>query len=215
MNAPDLATLQQQSLALLRRARIMPVLSLESVAQGLDCARALAAGGLTAIEVTLRTPVALQAIRAIRDAGLGLSVGAGTVLDAAQLEAVIAHGAEFIVTPGTPPALAEALQRAPLPVIPGAATAGEIMALRARGFRTLKFFPAAPSGGVNALKALHGPFADLYFCPTGGISEHDARDYLALPNVPCVGGSWMVRREWLQAGDWASVSASARRSLDG
>ena len=215
MNAPDLATLQQQSLALLRRARIMPVLSLESVAQGLDCARALAAGGLTAIEVTLRTPVALQAIRAIRDAGLGLSVGAGTVLDAAQLEAVIAHGAEFIVTPGTPPALAEALQRAPLPVIPGAATAGEIMALRARGFRTLKFFPAAPSGGVNALKALHGPFADLYFCPTGGIGEHDARDYLALPNVPCVGGSWMVRREWLQAGDWASVSASARRSLDG
>ena len=215
MNAPDLATLQQQSLALLRRARIMPVLSLESVAQGLDCARALAAGGLTAIEVTLRTPVALQAIRAIRDAGLGLSVGAGTVLDAAQLEAAIAHGAEFIVTPGTPPALADALQRAPLPVIPGAATAGEIMALRARGFRTLKFFPAAPSGGVNALKALHGPFADLYFCPTGGIGEHDAKDYLALPNVPCVGGSWMVRREWLQAGDWASVSASARRSVGG
>ena len=215
MNAPDLATLQQQSLALLRRARIMPVLSLESVAQGLDCARALAAGGLAAIEVTLRTPVALQAIRAIRDAGLGLSVGAGTVLDAAQLEAAIAHGAEFIVTPGTPPALADALVRAPLPVIPGAATAGEIMALRARGFRTLKFFPAAPSGGVAALKALHGPFAELNFCPTGGIGEHDARDYLALPNVPCVGGSWMVKKEWLQAGDWASVSASARRSMGG
>lgn len=208
-----LASRQQQALELLRRARIMPVLSLDSVAQGLDCARALVEGGLTAIEVTLRTPAALDAIRAIHDAGLPLDVGAGTVLDAVQLQAAIDHGAGFIVTPGTPSALADALQDAPVPVIPGAATATEMMALRARGFRVLKFFPAASSGGVNALKALHGPFAELNFCPTGGIGEHDAKDYLALPNVPCVGGSWMVRREWLAAGDWAAVAASARRSL--
>ncbi|WP_297919365.1 bifunctional 4-hydroxy-2-oxoglutarate aldolase/2-dehydro-3-deoxy-phosphogluconate aldolase [Metallibacterium sp.] len=213
--AATLAERQQQALQLLRRARIMPVLSLASVEQGLACAKALAAGGLTAIEITLRTPAALAAIRAIRDAGLALTVGAGTVLDAAQLDAAIAHGAEFIVTPGTPPALADALQRVPLPVIPGAATASEIMALHARGFRALKFFPAASSGGVAALKALRGPFAELHFCPTGGIGEHDAADYLALPNVPCVGGSWMVNKEWLDAGDWAAVTASARRSMGG
>lgn len=210
-----LATYQQQALELLRRARIMPVLSLDSVEQGLACASALAEGGLNAIEVTLRTAAALDAIRAIRDAGLPLSVGAGTVLDANQLQAAINHGAEFIITPGTPAALAEALQNAPLPVIPGAATATEAMALRARGFRVLKFFPAAACGGVNALKALHGPFPDLNFCPTGGIGERDAKDYLALPNVPCVGGSWMVRKEWLAAGDWTAVSASANRALGG
>ncbi len=208
-----LATSQQNALDLLRRARVMPVLSLESAAQGVDCARALAAGGLTAIEVTLRTPAALDAIKAIRAADLGLKVGAGTILDVHQLAAAIAHGAEFIVTPGTPAALADAVLHAQVPVIPGAATASEIMALRARGFRVLKFFPAAPSGGIGALNALRGPFGDLNFCPTGGIGEDDAQAYLALPNVPCVGGSWMVRKEWLQAGDWDRVTASARRSL--
>jgi len=208
-----LATLQDDALTLLRRARIMPVLALESPAQGVDCARALADGGLSAIEVTLRTPSALDALRAIRAALPQLAVGAGTVLDRSQLEQAVTAGAQFIVTPGTPTALADALLQVPLPVIPGAATASEIMTLRARGFRTLKFFPAASSGGIAALKAFHGPLADLHFCPTGGIGEHDARDYLALPNVPCVGGSWMVRKEWLSAGDWASVSASARRSL--
>ena len=213
--AATLAERQQQTLQLLRRARIMPVLSLASVEQGLACAKALAAGGLTAIEITLRTPAALAAIRAIRDAGLALTGGDGTVLEAAHLDAAIAHGAEFIVTPGTPPALAEVLQHVPLPVIPGAATASEIMTLHARGFRALKFFPAASSGGVAALKALRGPFAELHFCPTGGIGEHDAADYLALPNVPCIGGSWMVNKEWLDAGDWAAVTASARRSMGG
>lgn len=205
-------SLQATAEALLRRARIMPVVSVDSVPQALQLAAALRDGGLTAIEFTLRTPAALDALAAAKEQHPDLAVGAGTVLQPAQIDAVVDVGADFMITPGTSPRLLDALVQAPIPVIPGVATASEAMTIAERGFRVAKMFPAGAVGGMALLKALHGPLPQLRFCPTGGIDAGSAGDYLALPNVLCVGGSWMVQKAWLDAGDYDSVREASRQA---
>ncbi len=198
-------THQDSAESLLRRAGVLPVVTVDSVDQALRLAEALLAGGLPVIELTLRTPASLAAIAALKSVLPGLVVGAGTVLDAGQMRQAIDAGADFLVTPGTPPALAAALAGAPIPVVPGGATPTEFLALMAHGFRVCKLFPATAVGGLAMLKGLAGPLGGLRFCPTGGIGPDNAAEFLAQPNVLCVGGSWMVPKQWLAAGDYARV----------
>lgn len=212
MPVVDLARTQERALELLRATRILPVVTVDSVAQARAIAAALREGGLRALELTLRTPCALEAIARLKGEFPDLFVGAGTVLDAAQVAQANAAGADFIVTPGTTPALLEALAASPVPSVPGAATASELMVLAARGFRVAKLFPAMAVGGLAMVKALQGPLPDLALCPTGGIGEADAARWLAERNVACLGGSWMVAKAWLDAGDYASIAASAARA---
>jgi 2-dehydro-3-deoxyphosphogluconate aldolase / (4S)-4-hydroxy-2-oxoglutarate aldolase len=173
-------------------------------------ARALLAGGLPAIEVTLRTPAAAESIERIAAEVPDAIVGAGTVLSARQVEASVAGGARYLVSPGTTPALLDAMEASGVPFLPGAATASDVLGLVERRVSVAKFFPAEASGGVAALRALAGPFAEVRFCPTGGIDLRRAPDYLALPNVACVGGSWMVPADAMRAGDWTTVERLAR-----
>lgn len=196
--------------ALRARAPVIAVYSPSSVAEAVAVAGALVRGGLPVVEVTLRTPVALEALRAMVRQVPGAVVGAGTVLDAGQLQAVRDAGAAFAVSPGATPSLLAAARSAGLPFLPGVATASELMAAREQGLDCFKFFPAAQSGGPALLKAWGGPFADALFCPTGGISAASAPDYLALANVACVGGSWLTPRPLLDAADWPAVEALAR-----
>jgi len=198
---------------LLRRAPVIPVYTPASVEEAVEVARALVRGGLPLVEVTLRTPVALAAMRAMIEQVPEAVVGAGTVLDADQLVAVHATGAAFAVSPGaTPRLLAAAVERG-LPFLPGVATASELMQALEAGLDCCKFFPAAQSGGPALLQAWAGPFPQLRFCPTGGITPDNAGDYLRLPNVTCVGGSWLTPRSLLAAGDWAGVEALARAAV--
>lgn len=206
-------TLQATAETLLRRTRIMPVVTVDSVTQALQLAAALRDGGLTAIELTLRTPAALDALAAVKEQFPELAVGAGTVLQPVQIDAVAELGADFIITPGTSPRLLDALVDAPIPVIPGVATASEAMTIAERGFRVAKLFPAGAAGGIALLKALHGPLPHMQFCPTGGIDAASAGDYLALPNVPCVGGSWMVQKAWLDAGEYHRVRHACAQAV--
>ncbi|MFC4729676.1 bifunctional 4-hydroxy-2-oxoglutarate aldolase/2-dehydro-3-deoxy-phosphogluconate aldolase [Coralloluteibacterium thermophilus] len=213
----DLSTLaarQSEARALMQRAGVLPVVTVASAEQGVAIARALLAGGLPAIEVTLRSPAALDAIVAIRQAVPEAEVGAGTVLDAAQLRQALDAGAGFIVSPGTPADVADAFAEAPVPVIPGAATPTELIALYNRGFRVAKLFPASSVGGVGLLKSLQGPLPGIRICPTGGIGEANAAEYLALSNVGCIGGSWMLKQAWIDAGDFEAVTAAARRARE-
>jgi 2-dehydro-3-deoxyphosphogluconate aldolase/(4S)-4-hydroxy-2-oxoglutarate aldolase len=202
---------QQRAEHLLRSAGILPVVTVDSVEQAKRLAEALLAGGLRSIELTLRTPAALDALAALKRELPDIVIGAGTVLTRRQIEQSIDAGADFLVTPGTPPALADALAEASIPAVPGGATPTEFLALMARGFRVCKLFPTAAVGGIAMLKSLAGPLAGLQFCPTGGIGESDAAEFLAQPNVPCIGGSWMVPKDWLAAGDYDKVrDASAK-----
>jgi 2-dehydro-3-deoxyphosphogluconate aldolase/(4S)-4-hydroxy-2-oxoglutarate aldolase len=210
--AKNLQATQDAVIALLRNARILPVVTVDSVDEGVAVARALVDGGLPAIELTLRTPAAVDAIAAVKRSVPGIAVGAGTVLDAAQIDAVRMAGADFIVTPGTPAHLAQALAECDLPAVPGAATPTELLALAALGFRVCKLFPAAAIGGLALVRALRGPLAGTLLCPTGGIGESDAAQYLAEPNVVCVGGSWMVKPEWIAAGHHDAIRDAAARS---
>jgi 2-dehydro-3-deoxyphosphogluconate aldolase/(4S)-4-hydroxy-2-oxoglutarate aldolase len=198
-------------LPLLSRVPVVPVLTLDA-RNAVPLARALRDGGLPVIEITLRTVDALDAIRAVAQQLPDVVVGAGTVTRAADVEAAIGAGARYLVSPGTPPALAEALATSPVPVIPGCATVSEAMALAARGFAALKFFSAESSGGTGWLKSIAGPLPDLRFCPTGGIDMKNAAAYLALPNVVSVGGSWVAPKEAIAAGDFAKVTALAREA---
>lgn len=207
-----LESLQTRAEQILVSARILPVITVDSVEQGQRIADALLEGGLTALELTLRTPAALATLEALKKALPDIVIGAGTVLDEAQIRQSVDAGADFLVTPGTPPALAEALARAPIPAVPGGATPTEFMSLLARGFRCCKLFPASAVGGLAMLKGLAGPLGQLKLCPTGGISESNAAEFLAQPNVLCIGGSWMVPKDWLAAGDWARVRESAARA---
>lgn len=200
------------TLAVMRLAPVIPVLTVRDAADGVAQARALVAGGLPAIEVTLRTPGALSAIAAIRREVPGAVTGAGTVVDVASYHAALAAGATFLVSPGTSPRLAALLAASPVPVLPGCATASEAMALLEHGFSALKFFPAEAAGGAPYLSSLAGPLGMLRFCPTGGITLEKARTYLKLPNVICVGGSWMVPKAALDAGDCAEVERLAREA---
>ena len=195
---------------ILSAAPVVPVLTIEDRAAAVPLARALVAGGLTALEITLRTAAGLDCIRAIAAEVEGANVGAGTVLDARQLDDAVRAGAKFLVSPGATPGLIEAAAASPVPYLPGVATAGEAMALAERGYRYLKFFPAEPAGGVPYLKALAAPLPGIRFCPTGGIGASNADAYLALPNVICVGGSWVAPPEALAAADWARVTSVSR-----
>jgi len=203
---------QHAALRLLRAAGILPIVTVDSVDQARAIADALQQGGLHSIELTLRTPAALAAIEALKRECPDLVIGAGTVLTRDHIRAAEQAGADFLVTPGASPAMIVALAAAPLPAVPGAATPSELLALAEHGFHVAKLFPAATLGGIAMLKALHGPLPDFVFCPTGGIHEADAASYLAQPNVACIGGSWMVPRHWLQAGEFDKVTAAAGRA---
>ncbi|MDH5829956.1 bifunctional 4-hydroxy-2-oxoglutarate aldolase/2-dehydro-3-deoxy-phosphogluconate aldolase [Luteimonas sp. M1R5S18] len=204
--------LQSRAEQLLRDAGILPVITVDSVDQGRRIAGALLDGGLTALELTLRTPAALDTLAALKKDLPDIVIGAGTVLDETHIRQSIDAGADFLVTPGTPPALAQALARAPIPVVPGGATPTEFMALLAQGFRCCKLFPASAVGGLSMLKGLAGPLGGLKLCPTGGITEANAGEFLAQPNVLCIGGSWMVPKDWLAAGEWDKVRESAAKA---
>lgn len=201
-----------ETLRLMRLAPVIPVLTVSSAQDGLEQARALVAGGLPAIEVTLRTPAALEAIRLIARTLPGAFVGAGTVTSPEQMRQALEVGAKFLVSPGATPRLADAATSCDAPFLLGVATPSEAMALRERGFRAMKFFPAEAAGGAKMLSSIAGPLGDLVFCPTGGIDRAKAPSYLALPNVACVGGSWMIPKAALAAGDYAQVERLAREA---
>jgi len=197
-------------LEVLAAGPVMPVVVIDDPAKAVPMARALVAGGIRAIEITLRTPRALEAVRAIAAEVPEAIPGVGTVLNAADLAAAADAGARFAISPGATPALLAAAQATALPYIPAVATASELMAAMEAGCSVCKFFPAAQAGGVEALKALFGPFPAARFCPTGGIDAASAPAYLALPNVVCVGGSWIVPRAALDGGDFATIERLAR-----
>ena len=192
-------------------APVVPVLVVENVETAAPLAKALVAGGLPALEVTLRTPSALEVIRAMAEVEGGV-VGAGTLLTPEDVKAAKAAGATFGVSPGATDRLLDACEAEGLPLLPGAATASEVMRLYERGYTAMKFFPAAIAGGAPALKAIGAPIPQVRFCPTGGVSLTNARDYLSLPNVMCVGGSWVAPNDKIMAGDWAGIEALAREA---
>lgn len=191
-------------------APVIPVIVLHELAHALPLARALLAGGIRMLEITLRTPVALACIEAIaRDLPQAV-VGAGTVRNAMDAQSAAQAGARFAVSPGYTRSVGHACRELDLPLLPGVATGGEIMAAQEDGFAQLKFFPAMQAGGAAMLKAWQGPFGDVLFCPTGGVTPQNAASLLALPNVACVGGSWLAPQEALSQGDWGRVTALAR-----
>ena len=189
---------------------VIPVLTVRDLAHAVPLARALAGGGLRVLEITLRTPVALEAIEAMRKAVPEAVVGAGTLTRAVDFAAAGRVGAQFGVTPGLNADLVAAARGARFPLLPGIMTPSELIGARAAGFDVLKLFPAQQAGGVAMLRALSGPFPDISFCPTGGVTRATAAEYLALPNVVCVGGSWFTPPEMLAAGDWDGIEALAR-----
>ncbi|NEJ57824.1 2-dehydro-3-deoxy-phosphogluconate aldolase [Rhizobium leguminosarum] len=199
----------EKLLSILKLQPVVPVLIVDDAKSAVPLARALVAGGLKAIEITMRTPAALEAVRAVAAEVEGAEVGAGTILNVAHWEAAVAAGSKFIVSPGTTQELLDAAADSDVPLLPGAATASEVMALREEGYQALKFFPAEQAGGAAYLKALSSPLAGTLFCPTGGISLKNADDYLSLPNVICVGGSWVAPKELVAAGDWAGITKLA------
>lgn len=193
--------------------KIIPVLTIDSAEDAKALAEALIAGGLKALEVTLRTPAALTAIERMAQVP-GAIVGAGTLLDPADAARARDAGARFLVSPGFRGKLARAAAEAKVPLLPGVATSTEIMRARDAGLSFLKFFPAAAAGGAASVKAFAAPFPGIRFCPTGGIDASSARDYLELPNVVCIGGSWMAPREAIAAKDWANVAALAKAAKE-
>ena len=194
---------------MLESSPVIPVLTLNDVTRAVPLARALSEGGLHVIEITLRTPDALAGLARIRDALPNLFLGAGTVLDDAQLQQAISAGVDFAVSPGATDLLLEAALTRDLPLLAGATTPSETQHLLERGYRFQKFFPAQQSGGIDYLKALHGPLPDARFCPTGGVNGKNAADFLSCPNVVCVGGSWVAPAQLVEAQDWPAIQALA------
>ncbi|HEU0198698.1 MAG TPA: bifunctional 4-hydroxy-2-oxoglutarate aldolase/2-dehydro-3-deoxy-phosphogluconate aldolase [Nevskiaceae bacterium] len=201
---------QARLAAILARAPVVPVVTIDDAQDALPMARVLAAGGIGAIEITLRTAAGMAAIRAIADGAPDVVVGAGTVLDAHQIDAATAAGAGFLVSPGAAPKLLDAAEHSTLPWLPGIATVGEALALVERGYRQFKFFPAVAAGGVNWLSAARAPLAQARFCPTGGVTQTNAAEFLVLPNVVCVGGSWVAPRALVAAHAWGDIERLAR-----
>ena len=199
MNTLDLAT----------QGPVIPVIVLQRVADAVPLARALVAGGVKVLEITLRTPVALDCMRAIAGEVPEAIVGAGTIRSVDDAKASLAAGCRFGVTPGYSPDIGQACRDIGLPLLPGVATASEVMAANADGYDFLKFFPATAAGGIPMLKALHGPFGDVLFCPTGGITPETAPQFLALPNVKVCGGSWLTPQDAVDRQDWARITALA------
>jgi 2-dehydro-3-deoxyphosphogluconate aldolase/(4S)-4-hydroxy-2-oxoglutarate aldolase len=193
----------------LRLSPVMPVVTIEDASAAADLARALVRGGIRVIEVTLRTPAALSAIESIAKAVPDISVGAGTVVSIADLHAAASAGAAFAISPGATPTLLAGAAAGPIPYIPAIATASELMVGIAAGYRFFKFFPATAAGGIPMLRALGAPFPEVRFCPTGGITQQTARSFLELPNVLCVGGSWLTPADALRARDWTRIESLA------
>ncbi|MFF1306272.1 bifunctional 4-hydroxy-2-oxoglutarate aldolase/2-dehydro-3-deoxy-phosphogluconate aldolase [Streptomyces sp. NPDC058307] len=198
------------ALSLLDLAPVVPVVVIEDASDAVPLARALVAGGLSAIEVTLRTPVALDAIRAIAGEVPEAVVGAGTVITPEQVRESVAAGARFLVSPGWTDVVLSAMRGSGVPFLPGVSTTSEVVALLERGVTEMKFFPAEAAGGTAYLKSLSGPLPQARFCPTGGIGAENAHEYLSLPNVGCVGGTWMLPADAIAARDWARVEKLAR-----
>nr|WP_276882731.1 bifunctional 4-hydroxy-2-oxoglutarate aldolase/2-dehydro-3-deoxy-phosphogluconate aldolase [Campylobacter cuniculorum] len=195
-------------------SKIIPVITIEDASLSVDLAKALMDGGAKVLEITLRTKEALKAIESISKELPELVVGAGTILNAHQLELAIKAGAKFGISPGLNTIFATALKKFNLPFIPGIATAGELMLALEFGFDTLKFFPAQAAGGVNMLKSFSGPFKDIKFCPTGGISIDNMKEYLKLDNVICIGGSWLTPKELVLRKEWQKISQLTSQSLE-
>lgn len=189
---------------------VIPVIVLERLRDAVPMAQALVAGGVRVLELTLRTPVALAAIEAIARAVPEAVIGAGTLRTAADVRSAVDAGSAFGVSPGYRPELGAACRAAGLPLLPGVATASEVMAAQADGWDFLKFFPATAAGGTALLKAWYGPFPELWFCPTGGLTPQTAPDFLALPNVSVCGGSWLTPADAMAAGDWSRMTQLAR-----
>ncbi|GAA0542337.1 MAG: keto-deoxy-phosphogluconate aldolase [Alteromonadaceae bacterium] len=197
---------QLQPDTLFAQGPVVPVIVVKDLADAVPMAKALLAGGIKVLEVTLRTPVALDAIRLLAQEVPDAIVGAGTVTTPEQLQQCIDAGAKFAISPGLTRELLQAGKDAPIPLIPGIASISELMEGTGLGYSHFKFFPAEAAGGVKTLKSIHGPFADIRFCPTGGINEKNFLEYLALPNVKCVGGSWIVPDDAVSNKDWARIT---------
>jgi 2-dehydro-3-deoxyphosphogluconate aldolase/(4S)-4-hydroxy-2-oxoglutarate aldolase len=204
---------QEKLAALFKQAVVIPVLTIERLEDAVPLARALVAGGVRVLEVTLRTPVAMPAAQAIISSVPEAVVGIGTILNADDLARAEALGAVFGISPGATPDLLKAAAASALPFAPGIATASELMQALAHGFNLAKFFPAEQSGGIKALRALAGPFPDARFCPTGGIGEANAAAWLAEPNVFAVGGSWLCPAADIRSGNWAGITAICNRTM--
>ncbi len=200
----------RDTLELAAHGPVIPVIVLHRLEHAVPLAQALVDGGVRVLEITLRTPVALRCIEAIVRAVPQALVGAGTIRSAADARAARDAGSVFGVSPGYTAAVGAACREAGLPFLPGVSTASEVMSAQADGLSFLKFFPAGPAGGVPMLKALHGPFADVRFCPTGGVTPETAPQYLALPNVPVCGGTWLTPADAMEQGDWPRVTRLAQ-----
>ncbi|HAR96284.1 MAG TPA: keto-deoxy-phosphogluconate aldolase [Deltaproteobacteria bacterium] len=205
---------QKEPEEILRQGPVVPVMVIQKLEQAVPLAKALMAGGISVLEITLRTPVAVEAIRAIRRDVPGAMVGAGTVVGAEDLTAVAEAGAVFAISPGLTVELLQAANQGTIPLIPGISTVSELMTGMALGYAHFKFFPAEAAGGVKMLKAIAGPFPHVTFCPTGGITPDNYRDYLALGNVACVGGSWLASQESMDGGDWGRITALTREAVE-
>jgi len=199
--------------SILSPCRVLPVITVLDVAQTVTLSRTLLDSGMPAVEITLRTPAALEAIAAVKAEVPALQIAAGTVTNAAELDAAMAAGADFAVSPGSTPALLAAAAERGVGLVPGVASPSEIMLGLDYGLDTFKLFPATALGGIPMLKALGGPFPQVSFCPTGGLTPENFRDYLALPNVVCCGGSWMVAPALVEAGDWKHIAALASDAM--
>ncbi|MEH8017797.1 bifunctional 4-hydroxy-2-oxoglutarate aldolase/2-dehydro-3-deoxy-phosphogluconate aldolase [Rheinheimera muenzenbergensis] len=198
---------------LFEQGPVVPVIVIKDLNDAVPMAKALLAGGIKVLEVTLRTPVALDAIRLLAQEVPDAIVGAGTVTTAAQLQQVVDAGAKFAISPGLTRELLQAGKDAAIPLIPGIASISELMEGTGLGYTHFKFFPAEAAGGVKTLKSIHGPFADIRFCPTGGINEKNFLEYLALPNVKCVGGSWIVPDDAVAAKDWGRITELCKTAV--
>lgn len=198
-----------------KRSPIVPVMVINKIEDAVPLARALVAGGISVLEVTLRTPCALEAITKIAEEVPEALVGAGTILNEVQLQQAVAAGAQFVITPGATTDLLKAAMAGSVPLIPGVASISEVMAGMELGYTNFKFFPAEASGGVNALKAFSGPLANIRFCPTGGITPSSYKDYLALSNVDCIGGSWIAPTDAMEQGDWARITQLCKDAIAG
>ena len=201
------------ALQVMQDAPVIPVIVLHDVAHAVPLAQALIAGGIRMLEITMRTPVALDCMRAICAEVPQAIVGAGTVCSTRDLDACLAAGARFAVSPGYTTQLGVDCRERDVPLLPGVATASEIMLAQNDGYTALKFFPALQAGGVGMLKALYGPFKHIQFCPTGGLTAQNAAEFLALPNVVCVGGSWLVPADALLSADYARIETLARQAV--
>ena len=197
-------------LDIMRTSAVIPVIAIDDIAHAVPLARALVAGGIRVLEVTLRTAHGLAAIRAIAEQVPDAIVGVGTLTQPQEFAAARDAGAVFGVSPGLTPALIAAAKSSGLPLLPGVMTPSEVMAAREAGFRQLKLFPAVPAGGIGMLNAINGPLPDVMFCPTGGISQETASQFLSLKNVACVGGSWLTPKDAIASGNWAHITELAR-----